>query len=220
MAYRRRRTNRRRRFRRRSRIPAQLVPQSRLTRLTATVHSSPTISTTVGGIAVSMTNINDPFGTGSSNQPKGYDQLAFLYDKAKVISSKVKFTVHNAGTELIVFGICPRYPNDGSTFETSWDEYTNIKGNKYKILSGDVDHAVMTYKRSNKKHFAINDIKDNQNFEVTLDGSSTAPTKNAFYHCYIQPFDSTTSTAVDFICVVEYIVLLYEPIDPASSAHT
>lgn len=165
---------------------------------------------------ISVTNIVDPLGGGSAQQPLGYDQWKTLYGKAKILGAKVKFTVHNAGTaEPIMMGINPRYPNASATL-ADWEYNVEVAGSVHRILSQDVDHGFLTMKRSTKKMLDLKNIKDADDIECNI-ASDTGPTDNAYIECWTQPFDKTTATAADVIIQIDYIVLLYDPIIPARS---
>lgn len=165
---------------------------------------------------ISMTNIVDPFGGGSAQQPLGYDQWKTLYSKAKILGAKVKMTVHNAGTaEPIMMGMNPRYPNASATL-ADWEYNVEVAGSKSRLLSQDVDHGFLVMARSTKKMMDLKNIKDADDIECNI-ATDTGPTDTAYIEAWTQPFDKTIATAADIIVQVDYIVLLYDPIIPSRS---
>lgn len=166
---------------------------------------------------ISMTNIVDPLGGGSANQPLGYDQWKTLYDKAKILGAKVKMTVHNSGTaEPIIMGLNPRYPNS-STSLADWEYNVEVAGSKSRILSQDVDHGTLVMSKSTKKMLNLKNLKDSTDIECDI-GSDTGPSLSAYIEAWTQPFDKASATTADVIIQVDYIVMLYDPIVPARSS--
>lgn len=217
-----RKLNYRRRFRKRrrgiirKRLPRSLTPRTKI--ITCKVVESEARTHTSGALErlnVHTIDITDPFGTGSTAQPLGYDQWRTLYDKAKVLGVKVKFTVHNSGSEPIMMGMNARYPNNISGLN-DWEYQCELPGTVSRILSQDIDHGTLSLKRSTKKLCNIANLKDAQELECDLN-TPTAPTIDPIIECWTQPFDKATATDADAIVEVTYIVLLYDPIIPARS---
>lgn len=174
-----------------------------------------TTSTTPAHVDVSLLDITDPFQAYGTGQPLGYDQWKNFYNRAKVVGTKVTFTVHNAGSVAIVFGL-NRVPEGEAAAPTPWEYTAEIPGTKYRILSPEMDHGTLVMKSSTKKFFKIKDIKDTE--EIACDLSTDAgPTRDSDISCFFALHNGTTSTNVDWIVKVEYLVLLDKPNVPARS---
>lgn len=216
-----RRLRRRRGLRRRKilrRIPRSVCPPSKLLRVVVVdgYSTTTTVNTVTDSQEVSRLNIVNPT-TNSLNQPLGYDQWKNFYQRAKVLGIRITFTVHNAGTQAIVFGITPVPENQAFT-DATWPTLAEQPGTKYRILSQDVDHGVLTYTGSTKKFFKIKDIKDAE--EISCDiASDSGPSRDGVVVVWWAKHnaDDANTVAVNYIIKTEYIVLLDQPINPARS---
>lgn len=221
--------NRRRKRRLRKifrRIPRTLSPPSKIvkTRIVYPANfATTTTTTTLRHILVHMIDVTNPItdvtGTATNYQPQGFDQWAAFYRRAKVLGCKITFTLHNAGDAAIVFGITPIGENN-STTAVAWDVFCERPGGKYRILSPEVDHAVLGYRSSTKRAFKIKDIKDSDDIACNL-ASQTAPSRSNYFSCWVANHSAATAAKnVDIILKVEYIVLLDQPLSPARSVYT
>lgn len=214
-----RKRRRSRRGIKRRRIPALLTTKRKLVRCKMVF--TDTLSAAAGALAVrspSLTNIVDPLGSATNQQPLGYDQWKALYDKAKIVGVKVRMTCHNASSQAIMFGMCPRQPNNLSPLAT-FDHYGETRGNKFRLLSPDVDHGTLSYTVSNKKYLAYANITDKSTIENDLNAES-GPILAAQLDCYVQSHDKLSTASADIVLEIEYIVLLYDFISPSRSTHT
>lgn len=175
-------------------------------------------STTPQDLPVRILDFVDPFGTGSAQQPLGFDQWAYFYNRGKVVGTKIIYTAHNSGTEPVVIGI-DLVGEYESVDISPWDYRCEKPGCKYRILSAEIDHATMTYKVSTKRVFKIKDIKDTEEIACDLD-TPASPSRGAWLNPWAALHNGTTSTTVDIIIKVEYIVLLDQPKIPARSVGT
>lgn len=225
-----RRTMRRRRRRGRRlrkifrRVPRTLSPPSKIVKARIVYpanFATTTTTTTVRHILVHMIDVTNPItdvsGSATGYQPQGFDQWAAFYRRAKVLGCKVTFTLHNAGDAAIVFGIMPLGENNVTT-AAAWDIFCERPGGKYRILSPEVDHAVLSYRCSTKRVFKIKDIKDTDDIACSL-ATQTAPNRSNYFSCWVSNHSAaTTAKNVDIILKVEYIVLLDQPLSPARSS--
>lgn len=215
-----RRYRRRRRGVVRRRIPRTLTSQTRLVRARAVGTTvMPCTSGAIGYIAVSMFDVTDPFVGAGSGQPLGYDQWKSIYNKGYVVGCKVTLRAHNAGTAAVMYGITPCPESQGVTSLTPYNYYMELPGTTARILSPDVDHGVLSMKVSTRKHVHVRDLKDEDSFHFDLD-NETAPTRNAYFHLWVQPIDTSTTNSVQFVYTAEYLIRLYDPIVPARSSDT
>lgn len=216
VAYTRRRRRRFRRGFRREYIPRSLAPQSIVIRAHA-VHSGTTnaSSTSPDTFPCKTLDITDPFGAQTNKQPLGYDQWAALYGRAKVLWTKITFTVHNAGSVALMFGITP-IPESGVTTTTPWEYQAEAPGAKYRILSPEMDHSTITYQCRTKERFRIKDIRDTEEIACNL-LTETQPDRDAWINPWVALHNGTTSTAYDYVIKMEFVVLLDKLIQPSRS---
>lgn len=211
-----RRRRRGRRSLRRRRIPRSLAPKSMLLKCQTVSSGQLTCtSTTPQNIYVSRLDITDPFLSSDNNQPLGYDQWKAVYNRAKVLGVRVTWTCHNAGTVAVMVGITP-IPEGENVAQTPWEYNAESTGTRYRILSPEMDHTTLSYKGSTKRFFRLNDIKDTEEIACDID-AETGPSRDATITCWAALHNGVTSTAVDYVCKVEYIVLLDKPEIPGRS---
>lgn len=217
---RKRRRGRRRRGIIRRRIPRALMPREKVARCVAVY---PVISAGTSGAliaqGVSMFDITDPFGGASNVQPLGYDQWKGLYNKACVLGLKVTIRVHNKGTAAVMCGITLLPESQGNTTLTPFEHYMELPTTKSRLLSPDVDHTVIVSKVNVRKHMRLKSLRDEDAFHVDLD-NETAPTRQAYVHCWVQPIDKSTTNPFEMVVTAEYLVRLFDPIVPARSTDT
>lgn len=212
----------RRRFRRKPKVIRSLTTSTKVVKCQV-VESANGLTFTAGALnnlTIQGNSFDDPFGSGSTQQPLGYDQWKALYKKAKVLGCKVTYSVHNGSTGAVVVGITPCSKNQGTTALSNFEHYMEAPGTKYRILSPDVDKCTIVARRSTKKMLKINNVRDASEIEMGID-TETPPTDNYYFHVWAQPLDQTTAlTGVQTVYKVEYIVLLYDPIIPSRSTDT
>lgn len=220
----RRRYGRRRRGRRRGiirrRLPRALAPARKVVRLKCVFES--TLTCTSGALAYNafkMFDITDPMGASSAFQPLGYDQWKTLYNKGVVIGVKVTSRVHNKGTAGVMFGLTAMPENQSSTGLTLLNHYMELPQTKSRLLSPDVDHGIVSLRVNTGRHVAVKKLLDEDAFHVDLDGE-VAPTRDAWFHLWVQPIDKATTNSVEQVTTLEYLILLFDPIVPARSADT
>lgn len=217
----RRRYKRRRLGRIRRRIPRVLVPRSKIVRL-KTVYAQKAFTSTSGALAmvpVSLFNITDPWVGNSSLQPLGYDQWKVLFNKAFVVGLKVTVRVHNEGTVGVMFGVSPMPESQGGTGLTQYNHYMELPQTASRILSPEMDHAVLVSKVGTARHVGVRKLRDEDQFHVTL-AAETQPARDAYVHIWCQPIDQETTNNVELVVTAEYLVVLYDPVIPARSYDT
>lgn len=201
-------------------IPRTLQPATKLIRCKMSDYQ--TWTCTSGALqakTISGTDITDPYGGASLQQPLGYDQWKALYKTAYVVAMKVKFTLWNNDSTAIMYGISMMDKKTGATALTNYEYYREVPGTVSRLLSPDVDHGYISNKISTKKALHIKDIKDNDTIRVALDTDS-APSEQYYAHAWVQPVDqSATINGVLGVLDVEYIILLSNPITPSRSTN-
>lgn len=199
-------------------IPRTIAPASKLIRCKASNYIAYTC--TSGALdmkEVNAVNIVDPFASGSTQQPLGYDQWKSLYRTAYVLGCKVKLTVWNNDTTALIFGITVTDKDQGTTALTNYEYYREVPRTKSRLLSPDVDHGVITNQSSTKRVLKIKDLVDDDSLRTDL-SNEIAPSQAYYIHTWVQPLNqAATLSSVPAVIDVEYIVLLTNPVIPARS---
>lgn len=220
LRYGRRRKVYRRKFARRKKayIGRTITPRSKV--ITAKVVKGPinfsNVTINVSGYNVSCNDITDPFGSSGTEQPLGFDQWATLYNKAKVIGSKIVVKYHNKASQAVMVGITRMERTDQSFAATTYDRIMETPYTKSQLLSPDVDHTMMSHTFSARKHLQVSNVKDDNDQEIDL-ATPTGPTKNMEWLIWAQPVDQTTSSTVEAVVTVYYTIILYDPQLPSRS---
>lgn len=200
------------------RIPRAIAPATKLIKCKMSDYLA--FTCTSGAIdvkTVNGTNIVDPYGTSSAQQPLGYDQWKTLYRTAYVLGCKVKLTVWNNDTTACVFGVTVMDKNQGTTALTNYEYYREVPKTRSRLLSPDVDHGYIVNQTSTKKALNVRNITDNDTLRTNLQ-SDTAPSETYYIHAWCQPINqAATMSSVPCVLDVEYLVLLTNPIIPARS---
>lgn len=199
-------------------IPRTLQPRTKLIRVKMTDYQY--FNCTTGALAtkaVSGTDIVNPLGASSTQQPLGYDQWKALYQTAYIVGTKVKMTLWNNSTTAVVCGITAMPKASASTALNSYEHYKELPHTHARMLSPDVDYGTVNMKVSTKKHLGIKDISDNDTIRNNL-FSDISPSEEFQLHCWLQPLDqATTLNQVPCYIDIEYLVLLTNPIAPSRS---
>lgn len=156
----------------------------------------------VGSYVVSAINLFDPDAqNGDGHQPRGYDQLMTLYDKAYV--NTVKIRVHFAPTETagsseLLASISVRETSTPVTSIEDMLEYGSKKWTVAGVRDGS-GGTVLTYELNPSKWLGRT-LKD----PALLSEIATAPIEDLFFHINFSVRDGvTTSTEMYFEVVWE-----------------
>ncbi len=173
-----------------------------------------TLDAAVGGHATHSFRANDlniPDATaGVTHQPYGHDTLATVYNRYKVLSSKITVVFQPLGGDSLSGGIAavqlntvPTPTANETLFleqpETSYKPLGPLTGNKGVVTVSKTYNAARFYGKK-------------RNFELTANFNST-PVEQAFFHISVQPVNVFTNmAAVDCSVTVTYKVLCTEPV--------
>lgn len=170
---------------------------------------------------VQATSFLDPFDTSSTVQPLGFDQWKALYNKAYVVASRLTVKWHNNGDEACIVGVVPMPVSQGknslSGGGATYEYYVEQKGCRNKLLSPDVDHTVTVGKVNNKKFYHISKFKDADDFMIDLT-TPTEPNNMGYYHVFAGCINQSNTFDCEAVLIVEYVILLTDPVIPARSA--
>lgn len=202
-------------------IPRAITSKKKLIRCKASNYMN--MSSASGNlymVPIQGNSCDDPFMSSGTGQPLGYDQWKSLYKSAYVVGSKIKMTVHNGHTGSLIVGLTPMNIPQATSQLGSYEYYRELPGTKSRLLSPDMDHTVLVHKVGTKKHLAIKNMTDEDDLKVDL-VNETPPSKIFYWHLWTQPTDQATTTSnVEVVVDVEYLILLTDPIVPGRSIET
>lgn len=199
-------------------IPCQVVPQSRLVRLRMCERIL--LTSTSGAIAnksILYNGLQDPLLTDSTNQPYYYDQIKTMYRSGTVIGAKVTVQFHNTSSTVpCVVGLY-QLPWDNSQTLSSYEFWREISAKgRQRILSSDVDIITMVLQNSTKRHLGISNVKDNSDLVCDLENDGD-PTRLLYNVFFCQAVDQTATATAEAIITLEQVVLLQHPYSPVRS---
>lgn len=213
--YRRRRIYRRRR---KTAIPQAVVPSTRLVKMRLCERMLLTGTTGATGNAnIYYNSLQDPLISNGTNQPYYYDQIKTMYRTAIVVGAKLSVTFHNTSSTVPAVVGLYLIPWDNSTSITNYEYFREIvaKG-RQRILSSDIDTCHMSLKISPKKHLGISNFKDADEVKCDIENDGD-PSKLGAVTVMSQALDQSSTSTVEAIIVLEQIVILRDPFQPARS---
>lgn len=221
---RKRRRPRRRYSRKRRMIPRALTPRSILRRIRSVTYISQGTHTNgaLQMLPVQLNSFDDPFTTGSTEQPLGFDQYRALFREAFVVGSSVKLEiVNNDATQAMVVGLTPMPQSQGTTGLTDYEHYLEYPGTKHVLVTPDMDKQFVFSKISTRRHLHLNKLRDNDQVRLNL-VTETPPTLIAYWHVWSQPMAKTSDPTNDvaIVIVAEYLVVFVNPVVPDRSYET
>ena len=185
-------------------VPSGISPSSGLTRIKYSFNATLSSTTNVGYEVVRANGLFDPEVTVGGHQPLGFDQWMSFYTYFCVVGAKCTVTaVPGAGaTEPMVFGV---YPTSNTSPPSKWYTAVEQPGSRYSILgtSTAISARSVTAYFSAKRMFGVKNVLD----EADLRGTASAdPTKGAYFMVFGQGQDGATSTTIDVVVTIEYMV--------------
>lgn len=222
MPYRRKRYSRKKRsikkrFRKKPRIPLG-IPQSKVVRFRL-VHSLGGLGSASGALsqwALKANSLNDPTGAIAAGLPLYLDQWSGMYTKYIVLGSKLVYKPQRvSSTGPIVCGV---HLADNSTSLADHDYYKEAKLTKSTVLTDQRPSGTIVMKYSGKRFWKVRNIKDDSEQEATFSTTPGDPTDVAYYHIYHQDLAKTDAITVEASIIMEFIVLLTNPVIPTRSS--
>lgn len=166
--------------------------------------------------AIKANSLNDPCGSLNAQLPLGLDQWAAMYQKYIVLGSRiyVKPTL-TSSTGAVVVGL---HLHDNDTSLANHNYYKELPRTRTTMVTAQKDYArgiFLNY--SAKKFWHINNIKDDSEQEGAFSTTPGDPTDIAYFHFFTADLDASQTSIVSSQIIVEYIVLLTNPVTPARS---
>lgn len=157
-------------------------------------------------------SVYDPDLTGSGGQPMGFDEMAGLYNRYRVLGAKmtIKWAGNDGGAGADHMVGC--YLDDSGSFPyISWEGLREARKGSSRLITHQRNAVSTSSKYSAKKFWNCTDVKD---FDGIAALTSANPLSNAHFVMWMQRLDKQLITN-DFNCMVQidYIVQYFEPKD-------
>lgn len=163
----------------------------------------------------SANSVYDPDYTLTGHQPLYHDQYSQVYNKYKVVSSKISITGANDYSDQanVMGNLVVCIVNNTTTAYQSITEACEAKGSKYRQCHERRPMRKLTQTFSAKKFFCLSNIKDNDTIEGllgdTLVGSS--PQQRSYFVIQAYPLYQAQNTYPACLNIrLSYNVLVYD----------
>lgn len=173
-------------------------------------------TTAVAGVRVySLNGLYDPDITGTGHQPRGFDQLASLYNHYVVIGAKVSCSFTNSDSvNPQIVGLAIRA---SSNAEADWNDYVEQGHCQYRMISdagGSRDTTTLGISGSPAKYLGRSKVMS----DPALKGDASAnPTEQFYLHVFGAAVDGADSQGIRTILKIEYASIFIEPKDLVQS---
>jgi len=182
------------------------IPQRYITKMK---YSEVVLTNALGEFQMNLNSLFDPNRSGVGHQPYGFDQLAILYNRYRVISAgwRIQMPVQNAGNPIVV-GCLPS--NDASL--TWLDTGVMMENPRAKYITQNPGSACQTLRgkisipklvgRTKAQYMA------DDHYQAVI---NTSPIENAFL--YIQSFNAlggTPNPTIPLTVVLEFTVEYFD----------
>lgn len=163
--------------------------------------------------------IYDPNQSSTGHQPFLYDTLATLWDRYIVVGAKItiKALGIETGSTSTQVGALGIVLDDDNTISTTYTTVVEQSMGRHRILNSraDVKPSTVVSTFGAKKFFGFKDVKDN--VEAYGANFGADPTRQAYFVCWLQSFNTSDSVAVNCVATIDYIVYCMEPKSLAQS---
>lgn len=158
-------------------------------------------------------SIYDPDNSGTGHQPIGHDQWAQFYGRYCVIGSKIRVYCNDSSTAQaypFLFGV--QLVNDTGSALTDYTTIVEQGREKFSIHNRNYDaKRAVSHGFSMKKFFNLANCKDNMQAHGAHFGAN--PVEQATFRLWLQSQDKTSSVSNNFLVIIDYSVLLSEPLN-------
>lgn len=212
---------RKKRYRRRRKKGKKLVllkspvPKTMFTKMR--YHTTFNLDPGTGILAYKIIKANgmyDPEVSAGGHQPRGFDQLMALYDHFVVLGSKITASFASANTSYSTINLVAL--RDTSTPSAAVNDYMEGGYVSSKIAEVRGGGGINIIKKTFNNKFLG---RSKALSDPDLKGSASAdPTEGAYFHIITSAMDSSVDPVVTNVSIViDYIVALIEPKNPAQS---
>ncbi len=175
----------------------------------------------LGGLAtnvvVTCNGLFDPFGSLSTVQPRGFDQMGFLFQNYYVEKLHCKATWANKSASTSDTYICGITLRNDATPSTARVDLMESRYCKYKIMGNQDGHTsvAMTVRPANFLGFP-----KGRNEEL-MKGSTTAnPGQNCFFHVFTAAVGSENPGSIVVVIELTFYTIWTDPVLPPTSVDT
>jgi hypothetical protein len=169
-----------------------------------------TDSDTLTDSVVSGNNAFDPLASSGSTQFAAYDQWALLYNRYRVLASRVKawFGLANTGgganTGLVRMAICP---NSSSGAITTYDEAVGASFAKEDVKFSNAQVAFVSNSMTTRKMTGFGSVEGSDALQALV---TTSPDKQYWWHIMTQFRTSATNPGATVEIIVEHDVEFFD----------
>jgi hypothetical protein len=189
-----------------------LPPTRRVTLRYAEIFRITSTAGALGKFLFSANGLYDPNITGAGHQPYGFDQWMALYKTATVIKSRIDIEASNTGASSLVAGV---------TFAES--DPTVVTGSATPVALIEADRGTSKLLVGYTPPSHLQSTFDLKTFYPDHDPADVAsssggnPTRTFVYCVFQVPTDFTSTFIGEYTAVLEYDVLLEQPLTIAAS---
>lgn len=158
----------------------------------------------------------DPDITGSGHQPRGFDQLMALYDHYVVLGAKITVIFAQQTDAVDAGNIVGITLKDTSTVSPYSNDYLEDGYNKYSCTNARDGNGVtrLTYTVNPSKFLSRSKPLSDPQLKGSIAGN---PDEQVFFHVFSGGMDGANGGLCNINVVIDYIVALIEPKNPAQS---
>lgn len=158
-------------------------------------------------------SIYDPNYTGTGHQPSGHDQWSAFYGRYTVIGAKMRaYNTDSAVSQAYPFVYGIQLNTDLATVASQYDVIIEQGRDKFSFHNSNYDRKRGVMKGySPKRFFNLTNIKDNMLTHGSHFGAN--PTEEALFTLWAQDQAKSNAVGNNFVVIIDYMVLLSEPLN-------
>lgn len=174
------------------------------------------VSGSVSKNAFRANGMFDPDETGTGHQPMGFDQLAGIYARYKVVSSRIKVTFSPVSeTAATSDWVCGVIGQSGTTIDAGVDVNCEQPHSTWSVINGRLggpNQKTLYLTYSPEKHLGLTNNDADVGATVSAD-----PGVSYKYMCWCADRQSTGTTNMNAEVEISYDVIFHEPVFNAGS---
>lgn len=171
------------------------------------------IASTTGALGTYLYRANgldDPDVTGAGAQPEGFDEWMAMYDRYRVVSSKIKITGASQGTTnnsaSFLMVIVPS--GSATAYATLADaESAPFAARKMYVFGGPPLVISKSISTATLTGNSVGAILAEQAFSGLF---STQPTEQTYWHVYVQAMDAASTVTTNVYVEIEYVADFFD----------
>lgn len=148
----------------------------------------------------------DPDFTGVGHQPTGFDEYSNIYDRYKVLKSKMTIYVSSLTSNATFCQVVGVRTASTSTGFTSLRALTTQPNSNFRVTTGSPNVSLL------KCYWNINSIANMSDDDGYTADVGSNPTSTEFFNIYVHGIDTTIDpAAVKIQVMIEYTCRFYDP---------